>query len=79
MGPCMPSRPCVGVNVVHGAQALEEQRQDTLAAISVAAAERLAQRRPLVRAAAAKQPEVKLFNPRFEEEYAAGKEYDPDR
>jgi hypothetical protein len=64
---------------VHVPQALEGQRQSTLAAISAAAAERLAQRRPLVRAAAARQPEVKLFNPRFEEDFAAGKEYDPDR
>ena len=32
-----------------------------------------------MRAAAARQPEVKLFNPRFEEDFAAGKEYDPDR
>ena len=32
-----------------------------------------------MRAAAAGQPEVKLFNPRFEEEFAAGKDYDPDR
>ena len=60
-------------------QALEQQRQETLAAVSTAAAGCLSRRQPLVRAAATKQPEVKLFNPRFEEDYAAGKEYDPDR
>ena len=60
-------------------QALEQQRRETLAAVSTAAAGCLSRRRPLVRAAASKQPEVKLFNPRFEEDYAAGKEYDPDR
>lgn len=39
----------------------------------------LATRRALVRKATSKAAEVKLFNPRFEEDFAAGKDYDPDR
>ena len=38
----------------------------------------LGKRRPLTRDAKAK-PEVKLFNPRFEDDFATGKDYDPDR
>ena len=37
------------------------------------------QRRPLVRKAASRASDVKQYNPQFEEEYVAGKDYDPDR
>ena len=37
------------------------------------------QRRPLVRRPASRAADVKQYNPQFEEEYAAGKDYDPDR
>jgi len=38
-----------------------------------------ANRNPLTRRSATKAPEIKLLNPRFEEEFAAGKDFDPDR
>ena len=37
------------------------------------------QRKPLQRKAGAKAAAVKLFNPRFEDDFVAGKDYDPDR
>ena len=37
------------------------------------------QRRPLVRKPASRAADVKQYNPQFEEEYVAGKDYDPDR
>lgn len=37
------------------------------------------QRRPLVRKPASRAADVKQYNPQFEEDYAAGKDYDPDR
>lgn len=39
----------------------------------------LSKRKPLQRSAAAKAPAVKLYNPRFEEDFVSGKDYDPDR
>lgn len=39
----------------------------------------IAARKPLTRRSATRAPEVKLLNPRFEEEFAAGKDFDPDR
>ncbi len=59
-------------------QALTEQACQLAARLEAMSAEAVARRRPLTRAAAAK-PEVKLFNPRFEEAFVAGKDYDPDR
>lgn len=41
--------------------------------------EHIQQRRPLVRKAAVRVADVKQYNPQFEEEYVAGKDYDPDR
>lgn len=60
-------------------QALEERRVEALEAVRRARAEAVASRRPLVRKGAVKNAEVKLFNPRFEEDFVAGKNYDPDR
>lgn len=37
------------------------------------------QRQPLVRKAAKRVADVKQYTPQFEEEYVAGKDYDPDR
>ena len=37
------------------------------------------QRQPLVRKPAARAADIKQYNPQFEEEYVAGKDYDPDR
>lgn len=37
------------------------------------------QRQPLVRKPAARVADIKQYNPQFEEEYVAGKDYDPDR
>ena len=39
----------------------------------------IAARKPLTRRSATRAPEVKLLNPRFEEEFAAGKDFDLDR
>ena len=36
-------------------------------------------RRPLVRKPPSRAADVKQYNPQFEEEYVAGKDYDPDR
>lgn len=50
-----------------------------LAALTTSTQQRTASRKPLTRSSATKAPEIKLLNPRFEEEYAAGKDFDPDR
>ena len=65
-------------------QVLEAQRRDTLAALEAAATARVATRRPLQRrgaatSALARAPAAKMYNPRFEEDFAAGRDYDPDR
>ena len=52
---------------------------DTLAALNKAAAAAASTRRPLVNASLLRLPEAKAYNPRFEEGYAQGKDYDPDR
>ncbi|CAL8463440.1 g2974 [Coccomyxa elongata] len=60
-------------------KALEERRVEVLEAVRQVRTDASASRRPLVRRGATKNPEVKLFNPRFEEDFVAGKNYDPDR
>ena len=65
-------------------QALEVQRRDALAALEAATAAAVAVRRPLQRrgaasAALSRAPAVKMYNPRFEEDFATGRDYDPDR
>lgn len=52
---------------------------EVLKKITQVRAEAVSSRRPLVRKGATWNPEVKLFNPRFEEDFVAGKDYDPDR
>ena len=52
---------------------------EVLEAVRQVRTEAVASRRPLIRKGATKNPEVKLFNPRFEEDFVAGKNYDPDR
>jgi len=51
---------------------------EVLAAVRQRCAEVESSRQPLVRGpSAAAAP--RMYNPRFEEDYAAGKDYDPDR
>ena len=51
---------------------------EALAAVTLRSAAVRAQRRPLVRRST-KAAAVRMFNPRFEDDFAAGKDYDPDR
>lgn len=60
-------------------QALEKRQVEVLKAVRQVRTHAVASRRPLVRRNATKNPEFKLFNPRFEEDFVAGKNYDPDR
>ena len=53
-------------------QSLAARAREVLGALTSAAELRAAARKPLTRRSAAKAPEIKLLNPRFEEEYAAG-------
>lgn len=39
----------------------------------------LAARKPLVRHTVTQQPAIKQYTPRFEEDFARNKDYDPDR
>ena len=39
----------------------------------------VARRKPLVRHTVAQQPAIKQYTPRFEEDFARNKDYDPDR
>lgn len=59
-------------------QGVESLRAATAAKLKTAAATAVDRRRPLVRKST-KAQEVKLFNPQFEEEFAPGKDFDPDR
>jgi hypothetical protein len=59
-------------------QGLDELRASTLADIQAKSAAAVASRRPLARKPD-KAAAVKLYNPRFEEDYVAGKDFDPDR
>ena len=60
-------------------QNLLAQVEQTRSKLVEASRQRVASRKPLTRRSATKVPEIKLLNPRFEEEYAAGKDFDPDR
>ena len=53
-------------------QSLAMRAREVLRALASAAELRTAARKPLTRRSATKAPEIKLLNPRFEEEYAAG-------
>jgi hypothetical protein len=59
-------------------QDVEAARAEVLEAVQRRCSEVEATRQPLVRRpSAAAAP--RMYNPRFEEDYAAGKDYDPDR
>jgi hypothetical protein len=60
-------------------QALQARTAKVLHAVEGRISETLNSRKPLVRKTANKSSEVKLYNPRFEEDFVAGKDYDPDR
>ena len=51
----------------------------TLAALDAAAASAASSRRPLYNVALLKVAEKRQYNPRFEEDFVSGKDYDPDR
>jgi hypothetical protein len=59
-------------------QGLEEARAQVVAELEARCSAAVAARQPLVRLSS-KAAEVRLFNPRFEEDYVASKDYDPDR
>ena len=60
------------VSVLHHAEGLLEQIRSKAEAIQNS-------RRPLFSSGIARPPVVKQFNPRFEEDFVKGKDYDPDR
>ena len=53
-------------------QSLAARAGEVLGALASAAELRTAARKPLTHRSATNAPEIKLLNPRFEEEYAAG-------
>ena len=59
-------------------QGLDQLRASTLADVQTKSAAAAAARRPLARKPD-KAAAVKLYNPRFEDDYVAGKDFDPDR
>lgn len=67
---------CAGVVIAPG---LLEVCLGVLEQLDSAADAARSRRRPLTIPALLRQEEAKQFNPRFEENYAAGKDYDPDR
>ncbi|DBA90017.1 TPA: hypothetical protein ACH3X2_004286 [Trebouxia sp. C0005] len=60
-------------------QDLQEAVLQLHSSLGEKSSEHILQRRPLVRKAAVRVADVKQYNPQFEEEYVAGKDYDPDR
>lgn len=69
-------------SLAHGscsAQDLKEAVLQLHSSLGEKSSEHIQQRRPLVRKAAVRVADVKQYNPQFEEEYVAGKDYDPDR
>ena len=69
-------------SLAHGscsAQDLQEAVLQLHSSLAEQSSEHIRQRRPLVRKAAVRVADVKQYNPQFEEEYVAGKDYDPDR
>jgi nucleolar protein 14 len=62
-----------------GPQELEERRAALSEKMGAACEACVAQRKKLVRRAGLAAPEIKQYNPRFEEEFVPGKDYDPDR
>ncbi|KAK9815549.1 hypothetical protein WJX72_005610 [[Myrmecia] bisecta] len=64
--------------VEHLPVAIRERVVEVLRSLTAARESAVAARRPLVKHAH-KRPDFKLFNPRFEEDFATGKDYDPDR
>jgi nucleolar protein 14 len=64
--------------VLPSLQGFDELRASTLADVQAKSAVAVAARRPLARKPD-KAAAVKLYNPRFEDDYVAGKDFDPDR
>ena len=60
-------------------QELRAAAEQVAAAVNTASQECVAHRRPLVRAPPKRAADIRQFNPKFEEEYVAMKDYDPDR
>lgn len=61
------------------APGLVELCRTTLAALDSAASSAASSRRPLYNVALLKVAEKRQYNPRFEEDFVSGKDYDPDR
>ena len=60
------------------AQAVLDMQSEALAAVEACTQKQLQSRQPLQRRKAAQQG-LKTFNPRFEDDFALGKDFDPDR
>ena len=60
-------------------QDLRAAAEQVAAAVGTASQECVAHRQPLVRAPPKRAADIRQFNPKFEEEYVARKDYDPDR
>ena len=73
--PALESERKSACNTSQGVEALRLRTLDTLHELSTAC---ITTRRPLVRKSD-KATAVKLYNPRFEEDFALGKDFDPDR
>jgi len=59
--------------------ALEQQRQAVASELEGITRQVLASRRPLVQASRIRAPVVREYNPRFEDGFSLGRDYDPDR
>ncbi|CAD7704342.1 unnamed protein product [Ostreobium quekettii] len=59
-------------------QALRPMRRRLADAIRATSAQALSSRRPLVQSFRREASRMRLYNPRFEDDYAAGRDYDPD-
>jgi len=70
------SSPFSMVKTVPAIKQLAKEAVTKLETITRAA---ISKRRPLINPSLSKAPEAKSFNPRFEDDFATGKDYDPDR
>ena len=61
------------------AQELRTVAADVAADVEAKCRACLAARKPLVRHSVTQQPSIKQYTPRFEEDFARNKDYDPDR
>lgn len=69
----------ISSSLVKTAPAIKHLAKEAASKLETITTAAMSKRRPLINPSVSKAPEAKTFNPRFEDDFATGKDYDPDR